>query len=261
MRDYRRAGQVSDTITLRRAIKTHRPPQSASRRTHLWTMAGGITGSICLLWVMVQLGQASSEPQPHSAKPAGDHAVPAVSAGTTPAIEADAGTGASLAGPGQGPAIETPREIIDMLDQRKAELDRREKAVRQEEERLAVIKTELEGLLTKSQAMQKQIDDTRQAHQKAVQEQKAQQERYIAERKALAVKQAQDQKNQTHAKLAKMYESMPSEEAAARIEKMSEHKAIEILRIVKPKTAGAILSQVRVERAAKLTEQLLVPTP
>mgnify|MGYP003344054465 FL=1 len=58
-----------------------------------------------------------------------------------------------------------------------------------------------------------------------------------------------------------MYESMPSEEAAARLEKMPERKAIEVLRILKPKTAGAILSQVRAERAAKLTEQLLVQNP
>ena len=38
---------------------------------------------------------------------------------------------------------------------------------------------------------------------------------------------------------------------------MPDPKAIEILRLIKTKTAGAILAQVKPERAAKLTEQLL----
>jgi len=62
---------------------------------------------------------------------------------------------------------------------------------------------------------------------------------------------------QHQAQLAKMYESMPAEEAAARIERMADRKALEILRLIKSKTAGAILSQVKVDRAAKLTEELL----
>jgi flagellar motility protein MotE (MotC chaperone) len=59
------------------------------------------------------------------------------------------------------------------------------------------------------------------------------------------------------AQLAKMYESMPAEEAAARIERLADRKALEILRIIKTKSAGAILAQVKVDRAAKLTEELL----
>lgn len=42
--------------------------------------------------------------------------------------------------------------------------------------------------------------------------------------------------------------------------RMSDQAALEILRLVKPKTAGAILGQVKPERAAKLTRQLLVQT-
>ena len=251
---------VSDRITLRHAGRPQPSLTRSARRSHLWTLAGGVTGSVFLLWVMVQLGQASSEPQP---KP--KLAKPEVAAATSssPGSAGGAETAVDPTSPPatQGPAIDTPREVIEMLDQRKKDLDRREAVIRQEEERLLALKTELEGLLTRNETMQKKLEESRRLHQKQTTEQKVQQDQFIADRKALIAKQAQDQKSQSQAQLAKMYESMPSEEAAARLEKMPEHKAIEILRIVKPKTAGAILSQVRVERAAKLTEQLLVQAP
>lgn len=254
-----RADQVSDRITIGHGTSPGTRRSLLPSRSHLWALAGGVTGSVFLLWVMVQLGLASSEPQANTLKPATDSATTGVAAASSAGPEGGAAT--TTAPAAQGPAIETPREIIDMLDQRKKDLDKREGVVRQEEERLNALKTELEGLLTRNEAMQKKLEDSRRMHQKQTTEQKVQQEQFIAERKALAAKQGQDQKNQSHAQLAKMYESMPSEDAAARLEKMPERKAIEVLRIVKPKTAGAILSQLRVDRAAKLTEQLLAPTP
>ncbi|MCS6293350.1 MAG: hypothetical protein H8J66_09785 [Nitrospira sp.] len=254
----RHTPHVSDRITLRHVGKPQPSLTQSARRSHLWTLAGGITGSIFLLWVMVQLGQASSEPQPKPSKPA---AAAATSASQGPAGGTETVVDPTSPPATQGPAIDTPREVIEMLDQRKKDLDRREAAVRQEEERLLALKTELEGLLSRNEAMQKKLEESRRLHQKQTTEQKVQQDQFIADRKALYSKHAQDQKSQSQAQLAKMYESMPSEEAAARLEKMPEHKAIEILRIVKPKTAGAILSQVRVDRAAKLTEQLLVQAP
>ncbi|NOS78695.1 MAG: hypothetical protein HOP35_12185 [Nitrospira sp.] len=254
----RHTPHVSDRITLRHAGRPQPSLTRSARRSHLWTLAGGVTGSVFLLWVMVQLGQASSEPQPKPTKPA-----VAAAPSTSPGSAGGSETAVDPTSPPatQGPAIDTPREVIEMLDQRKKDLDRRETAVRQEEERLLALKTELEGLLTRNEAMQKKLEESRRLHQKQTTEQKVQQDQFIADRKAMYSKHAQDQKNQSQAQLAKMYESMPSEEAAARLEKMPEHKAIEILRIVKPKTAGAILAQVRVERAAKLTEQLLVTAP
>jgi flagellar motility protein MotE (MotC chaperone) len=50
---------------------------------------------------------------------------------------------------------------------------------------------------------------------------------------------------------------MPAEEAAVRIEKMPASMAVQVLRTVKSKTAGAILAQVRPDKAAKLTEQIV----
>lgn len=256
----RHSSHVSDRITLRHAVRPQPSLTRSARRSHLWTLAGGVTGSIFLLWVMVQLGQASSEPQPKP-KPAKPEVAAATSASPGSAGGSETAVDPTSPPATQGPAIDTPREVIEMLDQRKKDLDRREMTVRQEEERLLALKTELEGLLTRNEAMQKKLEESRRLHQKQTTEQKVQQDQFIADRKAMYSKHAQDQKNQSQTQLAKMYESMPSEEAAARLEKMPEHKAIEILRIVKPKTAGAILAQVRVERAAKLTEQLLVTAP
>jgi flagellar motility protein MotE (MotC chaperone) len=50
---------------------------------------------------------------------------------------------------------------------------------------------------------------------------------------------------------------MPPEEAALRIEKMPSEMALQVLRGLKGKTADAILSQVKPDKAAKLTGQLI----
>jgi flagellar motility protein MotE (MotC chaperone) len=148
----------------------------------------------------------------------------------------------------QGPALTVPREIIDMLDQRKRHLDRREASLRGAEERLLILKAELEQILAKHEkvaAVQKQQGDEMQKRDD--------------ERKLRRQKDATESRALHQSQLAKIYESMPPEEAAASLERMPERKAIEVLRILKGKSAGAILAAVRPERAARLTEQLLTP--
>lgn len=148
----------------------------------------------------------------------------------------------------QGPALTVPREILDMLDQRKRHLDRREASLRGAEERLLVLKAELEQILMKNEQLA------------AAQKQKGEEnQRQDNERKLRQEKAATESRHQHQAQLAKIYESMPAEEAAASLERMPERKAIELLRILKGKSAGAILAAVRPERAARLTEQLLAP--
>ena len=189
-----------------------------NRHSQFVTMIGGIVGSTVLFWVMVQLGQASSEPK------AKTEAV--TTSGLTQGMPSEAqeaessgaesDDGAKLLAPPafRGPAIDVPREVLDMLAQRKRDLDRREQALRQNEERLMMVRGQIEELLDQNEALEKKI-----------------------------------------------YESMPSEDAALRLEHMPDRKAIEILKLVKAKTAGAILAQVKADRAAKLTEQLLIHTP
>ena len=114
-----RADQTADRITLRTPATAKRAAQRAARRAHLWTLAGGVTGSVFLLWVMVQLGQASSDAQPKPGKPAGAQAAVKVAPSAPPPAESEANSASSSEPATQGPAIDTPREIIDMLDQRK----------------------------------------------------------------------------------------------------------------------------------------------
>ncbi|MBH0201298.1 MAG: hypothetical protein HP496_03090 [Nitrospira sp.] len=222
------------------------------RHSQLWTMVGGIVGSTILFWVMVQLGQASSEPKNKT-----QAATSGLTQGGAPQAQPAEHSGAEsdddaklLAPPAaQGPAIDVPREVLDMLAQRKRDLDRREQALRQNEERLMIVRGQVEELLDQNEALEKRIQNAQAKEDRSP----SQQAKLHAEKE----RSAQEQRTQ----LAKIYESMPSEDAASRLEHMPDRKAIEILKMVKAKTAGAILAQVKADRAAKLTEQLLTHTP
>jgi flagellar motility protein MotE (MotC chaperone) len=213
----------------------------------MWSVGAGIGVIIALSWTMVQFVQASAEqgldPQrlstglPVSAhaedvSPRSVSAEPtkkSISESPTPAVE-----------PVQGPALTVPEEMIAMFQQRKQDLERRENAVRTAEGQLALLKAEVEQILSKVEAVEKR----RLGQEKSVLGQQASQSKH-------------DIRMQQLGQLAKMYESMPAEEAAARIERMADRKALEILRLLKSKSAGAILAQVKIDRAAKLTEELL----
>ena len=129
-----------------------------------------------------------------------------------------------------------------MFQQRKQDLDRRENAVRAAEAQLAILKAEVAQILSKVEA---------------VEQRRLGQEKGAVGQQASQGKQASDTHTQQLGQLVKMYESMPAEEAAARIERMTNRKALEILRLLKSKSAGAILAQVKVDRAAKLSEEFL----
>ncbi len=205
-----------------------------------WLSAVGIGATIALSWATGQLVQASAEQGGESRSVQVDEVSPqtasidpstiAGSESLTPAIE-----------PAQGPALIVPEELIAMFQLRKQDLDRREKAVRMAEGQLAILKAEIEAILSKVEA----IEQRRLGQEKA------------AMGHASHSQQAAELRTQRLGQLAKMYESMPAEEAAARIERMPDRKALEILRLLKSKSAGAILAQVKVDRAAKLTEELL----
>lgn len=229
------------------------PRPRMNRRASLWTMAGGVVGSTILFWVMVQLGQASSDPKQNPSPPPqssvqhdGRSAPPQGDGSET----SDDDGAKALAPPAtQGPSIDIPREVLDMLDQRKRDLDRREEAIHQNEERLMIVRTRIEELLEQNEALEKRIQNAQAKEERPT----PQQAKLHADKDRVA----QEQRMQ----LAKIFEAMPSEDAAARLERMPDRKAIEILRLVKSKTAGAILSQVKPDRAAKLTEQLLAQMP
>lgn len=141
----------------------------------------------------------------------------------------------------QGPALDEPKELLAMLEQRKEFLDKKEETLRQSEERLTALKNEVEQSLARFEQSVK----TAEGNRKTAREKMARAE--------------EDEQKNAQAHVIKMYESMPAEDAAMRIEKMPEGKAIDLLRMLKGKTAGAILAAVKPAQAAKLTERLIGP--
>ena len=245
--------QQRDRITLSRSHGegSRRPRMGWGRQIWFVSIMLGVIMVLC--WTVVQLNDASSAPA--TAPPATRKAVPkagsskGLPAELMPPEEAKVSSSESPSAEAaqiQGPAINMPEEVVAMFQQRQDDLERREKTVRTSEDRLSNLRAEIEQILSKVEA----------AEQRRLRA-KEQQEKAAAGQSAAQKKQAADEHSQRYAQLTKIYESMPAEEAAARIEKMPDRKALEILRLVKGKTAGSILAQVKVDRAAKLTEQLL----
>lgn len=245
-----------DRIVLSQTSRARRIVPTGVRRSPVWTIAAGVVASTILLWVMVQLGQASPNPKvkpaaaPETSPQAALPAQPAAeAAGQQPAAEADSPSWTPPDPAIHGPVLEAPREMMDLLDARKRDLDRREEGIKRDEGRLMMVRADIEKLLAQNDALEKRILQANSKNDQRVADAKAQKAKVLNEKE----RQQQEQK----AQLAKMYEAMPPEDAATRLEHMPEPKALEILRLVKTKAAGAILAQVKPERAAKLTEQLL----
>lgn len=239
------------TITRSRAEEHRRPRMGWGQQ--IWFVGVWLGVIMALCWTLVQLNYASSGQTP--ASPVSRKALPAAVDPEGSASRSGSREETKTAGPesspaqpaqAQGPALNVPEEVVAMLQQRQEDVERREKAARTAEERLTSLRAELEQILSKVEA----------AEQRRLRL-KEQQAKAAAGQSAVQNKQAAELHNQKYAQLTKMYESMPAEEAAARIERMPDRKALEILRLVKGKTAGSILAQVKVDRAAKLTEQLL----
>ena len=225
--------------TLPRAAAMVSP--SALWGVRMWCVGAGMSVIIALSWATVQLVHASAEQgvEPRSALAEG--VVPGVVSADQikkPEIESSK----PAAEPAQGPALTVPEEMVAMFQQRKQDLDRRENAVRTAEAQLAILKAEVEQILSKVEA---------------VEQRRLELEKAAAGPHTSHGTQTADTRMQQLGQLVKMYESMPAEEAAARIERMTNRKALEILRLLKSKSAGAILAQVKVDRAAKLSEEFL----
>ncbi len=204
-----------------------------------WMRVVGAGMSVIMAW-----SWATGQRAPASAAQGPESVSTAVEAGSPGSMAADhikkAGDESSTTGaePVQGPALTVPEEMVAMFQQRKQDLERRENSVREAEAKLAILKAEVAQILSQVEAAE---------------------QRRLAKEKAAVAQQnpTVDTRTQQLGQLVKMYESMPAEEAAERIERMTNRKALEILRLLKSKSAGAILAQVKVDRAAKLSEEFL----
>lgn len=197
------------------------------------------------------LSQASAEDGksvPAVPKEAAKSETPKADATKSETPKADAGKVETVKKEVQGPALSAPREMFELLEQRKRMLDKREATLRGSETHLLELKAELEQIVTRHEQAVEAEKKRRQA---------AQTKGGNEPEKAKPSAKAAPAVNLNQAQLAKIYETMPPEEAAARLERMSERKALEVLRLLKGKSAGAILAEVKPDRAARLTEQLL----
>ena len=58
-------------------------------------------------------------------------------------------------------------------------------------------------------------------------------------------------------KVSKIYEAMPAEEAAKRLEKLDENTAVDIISMLKPRAAGGILAQMDSDKAASISKKII----
>jgi flagellar motility protein MotE (MotC chaperone) len=124
--------------------------------------------------------------------------------------------------------------LMKLMEERQQDLDRREAAVRREEERLKLLRSDIEGLLKKQAGPVKSAAVSPSAGKPTG----------VPTRAA----------NLVH--LSQAFETMPVEEAAQRIEKMREAVALDLLARLKSKTAGQILAALDPAKAARLVEKL-----
>lgn len=192
-------------------------------RTATWTWPAWIAVmlSLSMMSAAAGVGSSSSEPKPESKEPVDSQEL--LDTQENPLRL-------------QGPAIDMPQEVLDMLNQRQRAVERREEAMRTEEARLLSLKKDIEQLLARQLQLSKTGPNSKQKPVDA----------------ESAAKAPVDQ-------VVKMYETMPPEEAAARLERLPTDMALEVLRSLKGKTAGTILASVKPEKAAKLTERFLTP--
>lgn len=116
------------------------------------------------------------------------------------------------------------------LTQLAEEIGRREAAVKREEEKLQDLKKEMEQKIAHFEKLKTEVE--------------------------ASLKKVEDEREQNFRHLVKVYESMPAEEAAARMEKLEDKVALALLSRMKGKTAGKVLAAVEATRAARLSEAL-----
>ena len=123
---------------------------------------------------------------------------------------------------------ETPRAMIDAITKRTFEIEERENAIRAEEDKLKVLRDDVNRKI-------KTIKKDTLALENILKElRKIDQESLLG--------------------LAKVYENMPPEEAALRLEKIESKFAIRLFKAINSRKAGKILAFVEPKKAARLSE-------
>ena len=128
------------------------------------------------------------------------------------------------------PAPTVPR-VLSLLEKERQAVQNREQAVATREEQLRVLKQEVEARLKELNAIQ----------QRAME--------FLEEEKRM-----QGEQNRH---LVATLEAMPPDRAGKLLERMEDEVAVQLLRRIKGKEAGAILSLLTPDKAARLSQRLL----
>ena len=126
--------------------------------------------------------------------------------------------------------VRTSDAVFKALEQRNIDLDKRAEQLDLKEQRLRIIEQEIGDMLKKYTNIQEEILKREKERQQGQEEQIA--------------------------RLVKMYENMPAEDAAIRMEQMEGTLALNLLAKIKEKKAAQILSGMSPTKAAKFSEKL-----
>ncbi len=100
-----------------------------------------------------------------------------------------------------------------------------------EEERLSIIKSDIQKEVERNEKLKKEIEE--------------------------AQKNIDENTKERLLKVSKIYEAMPPEEAARRLEKLDENTAVDIISMLKPRAAGGILAQMDSDKAAAISKKII----
>lgn len=121
-------------------------------------------------------------------------------------------------------------DMVRFIERKQAELNNREDAVKREEERMAALLREVEERIEKYTKLLAQIEK--------------------------ALNKLEQVKNERLDSIVKSYESMPPEDAAARITSLDHETAVSIMQRMKSRKAGAVMAAMQPAKAAELTKAL-----
>lgn len=122
------------------------------------------------------------------------------------------------------------RTMPAAIMRREKELNERDEALRLKEERLTALKADIERKTAELASIHLAIEST--------------------------VKKIDEESGERVRRIVKIYESMPPEEVAQRIDKLSEHIAVMLLSRMSEKKAAKVLGLVDAEKSVRLTKLL-----
>ncbi len=130
------------------------------------------------------------------------------------------------------PAQSGDRGLAVLLEKKQKELTEREAGLVEKEERLKAVKSDIEKKIEEFTKLKEAIETF--------------------------VKKLDEADAERTKKIVKIYESMPPEDVAFRIEKLDEGMAVALLSAMSEKKAAKILATVTVDKAVRLTERLRI---